>query len=114
MCVWLLVRADAPEDFNTAHAATILQKYRDAHLCFNDDIQGTGATALAGVLAAVRLADPTKSLIDQRIVVCGAGSAGMGVAAALHAAMVKEGATEAQAAARFWVLTGDVQPGCQW
>lgn len=38
------------EDFNTAHAAGILSKYRKNHLCFNDDIQGTGATTLAGTV----------------------------------------------------------------
>lgn len=78
------------EDFNTKHAATILSRYKH-RLCFNDDIQGTGATALAGLLCAIKYQGPTASLKDQRFVVVGAGSAGMGVAAAVHSALMKEG-----------------------
>jgi malate dehydrogenase (oxaloacetate-decarboxylating)(NADP+) len=65
------------QDFSSDHAAEVLEKYRDTHLCFNDDIQGTGATALAGILSAV--AASGSSLEDQRIVIVGAGSAGLGV-----------------------------------
>jgi len=42
------------EDFSSDHAATILEKYRHHTLCFNDDIQGTGCVALAGLLSAMR------------------------------------------------------------
>ncbi len=48
----------------------------------------------AGLLSAIKVQGAGATLKDQRIVVCGAGSAGMGVAAAVHAAMVKEGCTE--------------------
>ena len=55
----------------------ILETYRYDHLCFNDDISGTGSVCLASVLAAIRVQGPGARLRDQRIVICGAGSAGM-------------------------------------
>ena len=93
------------EDFSSDKAATILDTYRDAHLCFNDDIQGTGAVVLGALLAAVRTQGESARLRDQRIVICGAGSAGMGVAASLAAAMAsREGLPAAEAASRFWLV----------
>lgn len=86
-------------------ASTLLETYRDEMLCFNDDIQGTGATALAGLMSAIQVQEPKLPLSQQRIVVCGAGSAGMGVAAAIRSAMIDEGASPEEASARFWVLT---------
>lgn len=84
--------ATAAEDFSSDKAATILQKYRMDFLCFNDDIQGTGATTLAGVLSALRAAGGGGgSLGEQRIVVVGAGSAGLGVATTLLQGMVHKG-----------------------
>lgn len=62
--------------------------------CFNDDIQGTGCVALAGILSALRSVgfdDPLKALSQQRIVMCGAGSAGLGVAETIVHAMTKAG-----------------------
>lgn len=56
----------------------LLNKYRDQVLCFNDDIQGTGATSLAGVLGGLRAkGEHPNALGDQRILIAGAGSAGM-------------------------------------
>jgi malate dehydrogenase (oxaloacetate-decarboxylating)(NADP+) len=93
------------EDFSSDKAATILETYRHKHLCFNDDIQGTGAVVLGALLAAVRTQGEGSRLADQRIVICGAGSAGMGVAAALSAAMTsREGLSAAAAAERVWVV----------
>ena len=93
------------EDFSSDKAATILETYREKHLCFNDDIQGTGAVVLGALLAAVRTQGEDARLRDQRIVICGAGSAGMGVAASLAAAMVgREGLPQSQTAQRFWVV----------
>jgi malate dehydrogenase (oxaloacetate-decarboxylating)(NADP+) len=93
------------EDFSSDKAATILETYRNGHLCFNDDIQGTGAVVLGALLAAVRTQGEGSRLADQRIVICGAGSAGMGVAASLAAAMTgREGLTAAAAAERIWVV----------
>jgi len=80
------------EDFSSDKAAGILNRYRNKYLCFNDDIQGTGATAVAGIMSALRQQGKTvEHLSEQRIVVAGAGSAGIGVANALYEAMVAQG-----------------------
>jgi malate dehydrogenase (oxaloacetate-decarboxylating) len=71
-------------------------------LTFNDDIQGTAAVALGAVLGAVKVTG--KSLKDQQIVMFGAGSAGIGVADGLRAAMVGEGLSEQEARSHFWVV----------
>lgn len=93
------------EDFSSDKAQNLLDKYRDTHLCFNDDIQGTGATTLAGVLGALRAkgAD-VNSLGEQRIVVAGAGSAGIGVAQVLMQAMMEQGRTEEEAKKAFFIV----------
>jgi malate dehydrogenase (oxaloacetate-decarboxylating) len=90
------------EDFSTPHARPILQRYRDQLLTFNDDIQGTAAVALGAVLGAVKVTG--KSLKEQQIVMLGAGSAGIGVADGLRAAMKGDGLTEDEARSRFWVI----------
>jgi len=93
------------EDFATSHARPILNRYRDQLLTFNDDIQGTSAVALGAILAAVKVTG--KSLKEQRIVMLGAGSAGIGVADGLRAAMKEEGLTEREVENRFWVIDKD-------
>ena len=93
------------EDFATPHARPILQHYRDELLTFNDDIQGTAAVALGAVLGAVKVTG--KSLKDQQIVMLGAGSAGIGVADGLRAAMKGEGLSELEARSHFWVVDKD-------
>ena len=90
------------EYFATPHARPILQRYRDELLTFNDDIQGTSAVALGAVLGAVKVTG--KSLKDQHIVMLGAGSAGIGVADGLRAAMKGEGLSEEEARSHFWVV----------
>ena len=90
------------EDFATPHARPILQRYHDQLLTFNDDIQGTAAVALGAILGAVKVTG--KSLKDQQIVMLGAGSAGIGVADGLRAAMIGEGLSEQEARSRFWVV----------
>ena len=96
------------EDFSSDKAATILSAYRENTLCFNDDIQGTGAVTLGALLAAIRTQGAAAKLCDQRIVIAGAGSAGMGVAASLARAMAtREGLSVDAAAARFWILDKD-------
>jgi len=93
------------EDFSSDKAQKLLDKYRDDHLCFNDDIQGTGSTVLAGVLGALRASGAgVDHLGDQRIVVAGAGSAGIGVAQVLMQAMVEQGHTEEEAKKAFYVV----------
>ena len=93
------------EDFSTDKAADILKRYRDDFCVFNDDIQGTGAISVAGLMAALRVQgkDPANALKDQRILVAGAGSAGIGVASFLHDAMVKQGIDSETAYKQFWV-----------
>jgi len=93
------------EDFATPHARPILQRYHDELLTFNDDIQGTAAVALGAVLGAVKVT--AKDLKDQQIVMLGAGSAGIGVADGLRAAMKGEGLSEQEACGHFWVVDRD-------
>ena len=90
------------EDFATPHARPILTRYRDELLTFNDDIQGTASVALGAVLGAVKVTG--KSLREQKIVMFGAGSAGIGVADGLRAAMTGEGLSEQEARSHFWVV----------
>lgn len=92
------------EDFSSDKAYDIMETYRHDTLCFNDDISGTGSVCLASVLSAIRIQGSRARLRDQRIVVVGAGSAGLGVAASLYDAMRQEGASAEEAAGRFWVL----------
>lgn len=90
------------EDFATAHARPILQRYREQLLTFNDDIQGTAAAVLGTFLSAVTTS--ANRLKEQQIVMLGAGSAGMGVADSLREAMKGEGLSEAEVRSRFWVV----------
>jgi malic enzyme len=84
------------EDFKQHNALNILDRYREDVFSFNDDIQGTAATVLGGVLAALR--HRGESLASQRAVLAGSGAAGVGIARLLRAAMIEEGASEADAA----------------
>lgn len=88
------------EDFKNPFPA--LEKYRHTYTCFNDDIQGTGAVILAGVINAVKRSGiPPK---DQRAVFLGAGSAGVGVAKQIVDFFVREGMTEDEARACFYLV----------
>ncbi len=93
------------EDFATPHARPILERYRDQLLTFNDDIQGTAAVALGAILGGVKVAG--KPLKEQQIVMVGAGSAGIGVADLLRAAMRDTGLSDEGARRRFWVVDRD-------
>lgn len=96
------------EDFSSDKASPILEAYKDSQLCFNDDIQGTGSVTLGAILAAIRTQGEGAKLGDQRIVICGAGSAGIGVASSLAAAMCdREGIPWASARSRFYMLDKD-------
>jgi malate dehydrogenase (oxaloacetate-decarboxylating) len=93
------------EDFATPNARPILERYRDQLLTFNDDIQGTAAVTLGTLLAAVAVTG--RSLRDQQIVFFGAGSAGVGVADYLRAALIQEGLTDTDARRRIWMIDKD-------
>ena len=90
------------EDFATAHALPILGRYRDKLLTFNDDIQGTAAVALGALHGAAKVAG--RPLSQQKVVMLGAGSAGIGVLDMVRREMVTEGLSEQAAAERIWVV----------
>ena len=90
------------EDFASVDAAPILTRYQDRLCTFNDDIQGTAAVATGTILSAVEV---TKSVLtDARIVILGAGSAGLGITTQLRRTMVREGLSEEEAKKRCFVI----------
>jgi len=90
------------EDFAKQNARRLLDRYRDQICSFNDDIQGTGAVVLAGLLTAISA--NRSRLSDQRIVILGAGSAATGICEQIVAAMVDEGCSMAEAKAAIWLV----------
>ena len=80
------------EDFAKQNATRVLERYRNRLCTFNDDIQGTGAVTLAGLLAAVKISG--SRLCEQRIVILGAGSSGTGISEQIVAGMKREGLSE--------------------
>jgi malate dehydrogenase (oxaloacetate-decarboxylating) len=90
------------EDFSKHNAPRILERYRNRLCTFNDDIQGTGAVTVAGLLVATRLAQTRLS--EQRIVILGAGSAAIGICDQIVAAMMREGTSELEARSRLWLV----------
>jgi malate dehydrogenase (oxaloacetate-decarboxylating) len=90
------------EDFAKGNARRLLNRYQQELCTFNDDIQGTGAVALAGLLAAVKRIGST--LHEQTVVILGAGSAATGIADQLLTAMTCEGLSPAAARAALWLI----------
>lgn len=90
------------EDFGPANARAALETYGNDYLVFNDDMQGTGAVVLAAVYGGCKVCGVP--LRDQRIVVFGAGTAGLGVADQIRDAMVADGATVEQATAQIFAV----------
>ncbi len=90
------------EDWGRADAFRLLARYRDQVCCFNDDIQGSGAVALAGILSAMRITGG--KLPEQTFLFLGAGQAGIGIATMLKRAMMLEGLSAEQAQARIWLF----------
>ncbi len=93
------------EDFLTPNAYALLEKYRNRVLCFNDDIQGTAAVALAGVYAATRITGV--DFADQTIMFLGAGSAATGIGDLMVSAFVEKGLSENEARQHLWFVDVD-------
>lgn len=90
------------EDFGRGTAAQILDKYQDRILTFNDDIQGTGVIALAGVLGALNVSG--QSIAEQRFLTFGAGTAGMGIVKMLYNELIKQGMSPKEAKQHFYLV----------
>ncbi len=90
------------EDFAGSNAARLLATYRDELCTFNDDIQGTASIVTGTLLAAVAAAKG--KLADQRVVLVGAGSAGIGICSLIRQGMVDEGLAEEEATGRFYLV----------
>ncbi|WP_234808729.1 NAD-dependent malic enzyme [Mycolicibacter terrae] len=93
------------EDFATANALPLLERYRGRLLTFNDDIQGTAAVTLGALHGAVRAAG--RPLTRQQVVMFGAGSAGIGVLEMIRQEMVAQGLSDSEAAERLWAIDVD-------
>jgi len=93
------------EDFASVDAERIIEKYRDDLCTFNDDIQGTAAVTTGTILAAIAAAGG--KLENQRIVMLGAGSAGVGICLQLKQAMLQTGMSEPEARSHFYVIDFD-------
>ena len=90
------------EDWAAVDAIRLLARYRDRICCFNDDIQGTAAVALAGILGALRITGG--ELSKQTFLFLGAGSAGIGIANLLTESLVFDGLSPERARARTWMF----------
>jgi malate dehydrogenase (oxaloacetate-decarboxylating) len=93
------------EDFGSNNAHRILTKYRQEICTFNDDIQGTAAVVLAAILAGVEVTG--LDLDEHRIVIFGAGTAGIGIADLVRDTLIRGGSTEAEAYAQFHAIGKD-------
>jgi malate dehydrogenase (oxaloacetate-decarboxylating)(NADP+) len=90
------------EDWKGTDALRLIARYKDKVLCFNDDVQGTGSVAVAGLVNAVRIAG--SKLADQRVLFLGGGSAAIGIGDMIASAMQLEGLSESQARERIWLF----------
>ena len=90
------------EDFGPGNARRILDSYGDRYRIFNDDMQGTGAITLAATMSALKVT--RVPMREQKLVVFGAGTAGVGIADQIHDAMVRDGASPEQARSQVWLV----------
>jgi malate dehydrogenase (oxaloacetate-decarboxylating) len=103
------------EDFGAGNARRILLSYRDKYRIFNDDMQGTGAIVMAGLFNAVKVTGTRWR--DQRAIIFGGGTAGIGIADQIRDQMTRDGLKPSQATSRIWIvdlpglLTTDMNEG---
>jgi malate dehydrogenase (oxaloacetate-decarboxylating) len=103
------------EDFGASNARRILLTHRDRHRIFNDDIQGTGAVVMAGLLNALKVTGTRWR--DQRVIVFGGGTAGIGIADRIRDRMAADGLDPGKATRQIWIvdlpglLTDDMTDG---
>lgn len=92
------------EDFDNKNALPLLNKYKDSHCCFNDDIQGTAAVVLGGLLSSLRIDGVPSSLTEHRFLFYGAGSAGLGIGDLIVRELMCQGEEEAKARGRCFFI----------
>jgi malate dehydrogenase (oxaloacetate-decarboxylating)(NADP+) len=90
------------EDFGNTNAFRLLEQYRNDTCLFDDDIQGTGAVAVAGIIASMRITGG--KLADQKLLFLGAGEAGIGIADVFVAALQEEGIPAEEARKHCWFV----------
>jgi len=90
------------EDFGQSNARAILDRYSPNYCVFNDDVQGTGAVVLAALYGGLRVTGT--AMREQKVVIFGAGAAGIGIADQIRDAMVADGATVEQATSQIWPI----------
>lgn len=90
------------EDFGPSNARRILNEYREKVCIFNDDVQGTGAITLSAALAGMRVAGSQPR--EQRVVIFGAGTAGVGIADQIRVVIERDGVQGHEATRCFWCV----------
>ena len=90
------------EDFGAGNARRILLSYRDKYRIFNDDMQGTGAVVMAGLFNALKVTGTRWR--DQRVVIFGGGTAGVGIADQIRDQMARDGLDQGQATRQIWIV----------
>ena len=90
------------EDFGAGNARRILLSYRDKYRIFNDDMQGTGAVVMAGLFNALKVTGTRWR--DQRVVILGGGTAGVGIADQIRDQMTRDGLAADHAIRQIWIV----------
>jgi malate dehydrogenase (oxaloacetate-decarboxylating) len=97
------------EDFGVMNGRRLLETYRKKLPCFNDDVQGTGVVTLGAIMAAAKVTEV--DVKEMRILIFGAGSAGVGIADMLVASAVEDGVDEKEACKNIWYVTFMLRSG---